>query len=472
MRLQKSTLATFSRRRFIQSSLSLALLSACSRTAIEDNDMLSMETIGVSAPFTMPTISVADFSAMPVFNILNYGAQFANLTANNLALASAIQAASEQGGGSVFIPPGEWLCGTIHLKSKINLHLAEGAVLLFSENPEDYLPVVKTTWEGMECYNYSPLIYAFECSHVSISGKGKLKAKMDVWTPWGKRPKAHMDALASLYHQASQNVPVEQRQMAYEGANLRPHFVQFNRCQHVLIEDISIENSPFWVLHPFLCKDVVIRRVNVKAHGHNNDGVDPEMTQNMLIEDCIFDQGDDAIAIKSGRNQDAWRLNTPTKNLVMRNCRIKRAHQLVAIGSELSAGVENVFVHHCQFDSGTEYEGAGNLLFIKTNERRGGLVKNIVMQDITAGHIAGSVLSIETDVLYQWRTLVPTYERRLTQIEQIQIQNINAKQAKHLCKIQGQEELPVRQVRLRNINVAMITDKPVDNQFIEDFSLT
>ena len=435
---------------------------------------MRVESINLVTPFEMPTITIPDFSYLPVFNIIDFGAeqgeQHAVKRANNNAIAKAITAASNIVGGTVLIPAGTWLCGKIHLKSYVNLHLAEGATLLFSELPEDYLPAVQTTWEGMECYNYSPLIYAINCQHVAISGKGKLKAKLDVWSVWYARPKPHMEALASLYHMSSKDVAVEDRQMVYDGANLRPQFIQFNRCQHVLIEDISIEDSPFWVLHPFLCEEVVIRRVNVKANGHNNDGVDPEMTQNMLIEDCVFEQGDDALAVKSGRNRDAWRLNTPTRNLVMRNCFIKKAHHLAVLGSELSGGIENVLIEHCQFDEVTDYEGAGNILFIKTNERRGGLIKNIYMNDIQAASIGGAVLSIETDVLYQWRTLVPTYEKRLTQIQDIYLSDIALDSAHCISNIEGQPEAPICNVNLKNIQVANILSSKVNNTNVSGFN--
>jgi polygalacturonase len=200
--------------------------------------------------------------------------------------------------------------------------------------------------------------------------------------------------------------------MAVGEAHLRPQFIQFNRCENVLLEGVTIVNSPFWVIHPFLCKNVVIRGVSVDARGPNNDGVDPEMSQNVLIENCAFNQGDDAIAVKSGRNQDAWRLNTPAKNIVIRNCRVRHGHQLLAIGSELSGGVENVLVENCAVDK--SLVGVGHLLYIKTNKRRGGYVRNIYVRNVTAGDLMFGVLGIETDVLYQWRDLVPTYEVRLT----------------------------------------------------------
>lgn len=428
-----------------------------------------------AAPFAMPSIAVPDFSASPRFLITAYGADTNDIGKTSAALSAAIAAAHQAGSGVVVVPPGLWPTRAIHLKSNVNLHLEKGAVLIFSERPEDYLPAVPSSWEGIECLNYSPLIYAYDCENVALSGEGKIFAKLDVWQVWYQRPKPHMDALIALYQMARQNVAVSERNMTEGLAHLRPQFVQFNRCRNVLIEDISIENSPFWTLHPFLCRDVVIRRVKIRAHGHNNDGIDPEMSQNVLIEDCVFDQGDDAVSVKSGRDMDAWRIGVPAKNIVMRNCLIKNGHQLMAIGSELSAGIENVHVTDCRFERSTEAPKLGertvvalnNLLYVKTNERRGGYVKNISLENIEAGTLAGSVLSVETDVLYQWKTLLPTYIRKLTPIEGLAVRNVSAEQAKFLCYIKAESALPVRDVSLHNVKVKSITDQPCVTENVE-----
>lgn len=424
-------------------------------------------TIAVEAPFDMPPITVPDFSDCVQLSIADLGATPGDKKATTEAIAAAIRQAHEAGGGTVVVPAGDWLTGRIHLKSNVNLHLEEDAVLTFSEDPEDYLPAVQTTWEGMECYNYSPLIYAYECQNVAITGKGKLKAKLDVWRDWYDRPEAHLEALKRLYEMASHDVPVEERQMVGDDANLRPQFIQFNRCENVLLEGISIENSPFWVIHPFLSRNVVIRNVSVNAHGHNNDGVDPEMSQNVLIEDCVFDQGDDAIAVKAGRNQDAWRLNTPSKNIVVRNCLVKNAHQLLAIGSELSGGVENVLVENCRLDK--EIDRVGHLLYIKTNERRGGYVDNIFMRNVSAGDVRYGVLGIETDVLYQWRDLVPTYERRLTPIGNIRISNVDVGDVDYVARMEGQDEAPIGSVSLDQIHTTRIRETDVDIRNVKGF---
>jgi polygalacturonase len=414
---------------------------------------VTIKEVVVKAPFEMPAIKIPDFSNCKKLSIVDFGAIKGDKEKTSKAINKAIDKANKMGGGIVVIPEGEWLTAKIHFKSNVNLHLDKGAILLFSEDPKDYLPAVRSTWEGYECMNYSPLIYAYQCKNIAITGEGELKAKMDVWKTWFKRPKGHMESLKRLYNLASYNKPMEERQMVNDSANFRPQFIQFNRCENILMDGVTITDSPFWTIHPFLSKNIVLRNLKVYAHGHNNDGVDPEMSQNMLIENCVFDQGDDAIAIKSGSNQDAWRLNTPSKNIVMRNCTVKNGHQLVAIGSELSGGVENVFIDKCTVVDGAKLN---HLLFIKTNERRGGYVKNIYMSNIVAGKIDQGILGIETDVMYQWRDLVPTIERRLTPIKNVYLENVKATDVKFISRVLGQKELPVENVFLKNVHADLI----------------
>jgi len=453
------------RRRLVLAGAAAPLLAACQAlpSTASSAPAVRRQPLGVSAPFEMPAIGVPDFSGMPTFNIADYGASQDETPKTSAAIVRAIAAAHDAGGGTVLIPPGNWPTGKIHFKSNVNLHLAKGATLLFSPDPADYLPAVPTSWEGLECYNYSPLVYAYDCENIAISGGGTLRARLDTWKIWYARPKPHMDALVALYDMAVKNVPLAQRDMTRGQANLRPHFIHFNRCRNVLIEDIHIVDSPFWTVHPYLCRDVVIRRADIRAHGHNNDGIDPEMSQNVLIEDVVFDQGDDAVSVKSGREFDAWRIGVPAKNIVMRNCRMKNGHQLMAIGSEIAGGVENVFVDNCHFDHADSNARSmiNNLLYVKTNERRGGFVRNIHMSNVSATRIAGGVLSVETDVLYQWKTLVPTIERRLTPIEGLHVSHVRVGEAKFVCQIKGEAALPVKDVTLEDVKVATVSGTPV-----------
>ncbi len=444
----------------------LALLCLSASFIVEPPQQVGMKAIHVKAPFAMPAIAVPDFSRAKRFSIIDFGAVPNNQAQTTLAIARAIDAAHKAGGGSVVVPKGEWLTGKIHLKSNVNLHLEKDAMLLFSGNPDDYLPAVHSTWEGMECYNYSPLIYAYQCKNVAITGEGTVMAQMDTWKVWFARPKPHMESIKRLYNLAITYTPVEQRQMVNDTAHLRPQFIQFNRCENVLLEGIAIKNSPFWTIHPYLCKNVVVRKVNVYAHGHNNDGIDPEMSQNVLVENCVFDQGDDAVAIKSGRNPEGWRLKTPSKNIVIRNCTVKNGHQLVAIGSELSGGIENVLIENCEVIDGAKLF---HLLFIKTNERMGGYVKNIYVNHVKSGKIDQGILGIETDVLYQWRNLVPTHEKRLTPIQNVFLNDVSATDVKFVSRILGQKELPIKHIQLKKVRATLVQDKAAIHENVEGF---
>ncbi|MES2238694.1 MAG: glycoside hydrolase family 28 protein [Bacteroidota bacterium] len=434
-----------------------------------DPQKVTQKEIKAEAPFGTTKIKIPDFSKCKKFSITDFGAVKGNLNKTSQAIAKAIDAANKAGGGIVVVPEGEWLTGKVHFKSNVNLHLNKGALLLFSDNPKDYLPAVHSTWEGLECYNYSPLIYAYQCKNIAITGEGTIKAKMDFWKTWADRPTAHMNSLKRLYNLSGQNVPVEQRVMVNDTANLRPQFIQFNRSENILIEGVSIRNSPFWTVHMYLSKDIVLRNLDIYAHGHNNDGFDPEMSQNILVENVTFDQGDDAIAVKSGRNPEGWRSKTPTKNLIIRNCTIKNGHQLLAVGSELSGGIENVFIDNCELLEGST---TFNLVFIKTNERMGGYVKNIYVQNIKGSKVRDGILGIETDVLYQWKNLVPTVERRLTPISDIYLKNVHAKSVKFISKIKGEKELPIKNIFLDNVTADSIEGKEKNiNENVVNFKL-
>lgn len=398
------------------------------------------------------------------FVITSYRAKAGGTVINTRAIASAIEAAAKDGGGRVVVPKGVWLTGPVHLLSGVELHLAEGAVLEFTDNPTDYLPAVHTSWEGIECYNYSPLVYAYRQHDIAITGTGTLRPRMATWRGWFARPKAHLAALSSLYTMMSTGVAVEQRQMAVGENHLRPHLIQFNRCKNVRLENFHIRQSPFWTIHMYLCDGGTVRGLDVQAHGHNNDGIDIEGSRNFLIEDCIFDQGDDAVVIKSGRNQDAWRLNTPAENIEIRNCRIIKGHTLLGIGTELSGGVRNVFMHDCTAPS------VHILLFVKTNRRRGAFVENIRMENVRA-HDARQMLGIQTDVLYQWRSLVPTYEERLTRIDGIHMRGVECDSVGCVYEIVGDPKLPVRNVTLDSIHARLATHYTGRADYVDGLTL-
>lgn len=409
------------------------------------------KTVSVDAPFGKTEVKEFVFPAKD-FNIRKYGAKADGKTVCTKAIAKAVSACNKAGGGRVVVPKGTWVTGPVHLKSNVNLHLEEGAVLSFTDNSEDYLPAVKTTWEGIECYNYSPLVYAYGCENVAITGPGTLKPRMDVWKKWFKRPEAHINASRRLYAMASTDVPVEERQMAVGENHFRPQLVQMNRCKNVLLDGFKIRESPFWTLHLFMCDGGIARNLDVYAHGHNNDGIDIEMTRNFLVEKCRFDQGDDAVVIKSGRNRDAWRTHTPSENIVIRNCTIVSGHALLGIGSEMSGGVRNVYMHDIEAPSSVH-----QVLQIKTNPRRGGFIENIYVDGVNTENTR-RIVAIYTDVMYQWRRIVPTFEVRYTKIANINVKNIKAKNTQVVYELRGDAHMPVKGVNLSDISVETVTD--------------
>lgn len=376
------------------------------------------------------------------YNVLEFGAKNDGVTLSTLAINKAIETCHDNGGGTVLISEGTFYTGAIHLLSNVNLHVAEGAVLSFSTQPKDYLPLVYTRWEGIDCYNYSPLIYAHNQTNIAITGKGKLQgnASAENWWIWKGKPEegwteAHPSQLLEHARPAldiynANEVPVENRRMG-EGFYLRPQFINFVKCTNVLIEDVTIENSPFWVIHPLFCENLVVRGIHINSLGPNNDGCDPESCKNVLIENCYFNTGDDCIAIKSGRNKDGLKANIPSENIIVRNCSMENGHGGVVMGSEISGGVRNVFVENCTMDS-PELDRA---IRIKTNSNRGGVVENIYIDRVKVGQVSEAVLRINCtyDIKKEGTdTLYPV-------IRKVYLSNIESQKSKYAVFMDGIE---------------------------------
>jgi polygalacturonase len=334
------------------------------------------------------------------FPITQFGAKGDGVTLNTGAIAAAIEACNKAGGGRVVVPAGSWLTGAVHLKSNVNLHLAQDAVLKFSRDPKHYLPLVFTRWEGIELMNYSPFIYAFEQENIAVTGKGVIDGQSDTshWWPWKglkvggwkEGEPNQLPARAKLFAMAEQNVPVAERLFG-EGSYLRPMFFQPYRCKNVLLEGVSLRGSPMWQVHPVLCTNVIVRNLDIMAHGPNTDGCDPESCKDVLIDNCTFDTGDDCIALNSGRNADGRRLHTPCENVVVRNCRMKDGHGAVTVGSQISGGVRNLFVEDCQMDS----PNLNVALRFKNNALRGGVLEDLHFRRIAVGQVSQAVIGIE-----------------------------------------------------------------------------
>lgn len=371
-----------------------------------------------------------------VFNISDFKEYGKN------AIQAAVDACEKAGGGAVHVPAGEWRSGPIHLKSNIRLCLEDGSVIRFSHRPEDYLPVVFTRWEGCECYNYSPLIYARDCENISVTGKGTLIGSGESWWSWKKLQQA---AAEKLCHAQFNGVPVSKRIFGTEEAALRPSFVQFINCKNILLEGFTITDGPQWTIHPVYCEDVIIRDIDVLTHGPNTDGLNPDSCKNVLIENCAFDTGDDCIAINSGMNEDGWRVNRPCENIEIRNCQMNGGHGGLTIGSAMSGGVRNIHAHNCRI------QGTWQGIRLKSMRGRGGYVDNAVFENLEI--IQVSEQAIQINMFYEASTVIPQ-SNSPSDFKNIVVRNISGISAGTGIEIKGLPEHKLRNISLENIRLS------------------
>jgi polygalacturonase len=334
--------------------------------------------------------------------------------------------------------------------------------------------MVFSRWEGVELMNYSPFIYAFEQENIAITGGGTIDGQADCsnWWPWKGRGQcgwkegnpSQTEARRALFEMAEKGAPVSERIFG-EGHYLRPQFIQPYRCKNILIEDVTITNSPMWEIHPVLCRNVTVQRVKIISSGPNNDGCNPESCVDVLIKDCYFDTGDDCIAIKSGRNADGRRLNAPSENIVIQGCRMKDGHGGVTVGSEISGGVRWVFAERCQMDS----PNLDRALRFKNNAMRGGIIEHVYARDIEVGEVADAVISI--DFYYEEGEA----GRFTPVVRNVGVRNLRSAKSKYAFYLRGFDRAPitdiliedssfdnaaqssvienVRQIRMRNVRV-------------------
>lgn len=372
------------------------------------------------------------------FLVKDYGGKGDGKTDCSQAFKKAIAACNTSGGGRVIVPEGVYLTGAIHLKSNVNLHLEEGAIISFFTNIDDYLPVVYTRFEGIECMNFSPLVYAFEQNNIAITGKGTLDGNANIYNWWRWKWTQKPDVTA-LCKQGDEGVAVEKRQFG-EGHKLRPSMIQPYRCKNILIEGVTIKNSPMWHIHPVLSENITVRDVTVVGHGPNNDGCNPESCKNVLIERCYFNTGDDCIAIKSGRNNDGRRVNVASENIIVRNCMMKDGHGGVVIGSEISGSARNIFAEDCIMDSPNLDRG----LRIKTNSVRGGVVENVFMRNVTIKQVKEAALKINYHYQEGDNGDFPP------KVRNVFMTNVHSQKSKYPWLIRGYDHNPIENVVLKN----------------------
>lgn len=379
------------------------------------------------------------------FDITKYGATPDGKMDCTEAIRNAIAECTKRGGGRVVVPKGEFLTGAVELKSNVNLYISEGATLRFSRDTSRY-PLVFTRWEGMECMNYSPFLYAFEQENIGITGKGTIDGNADLehWWPWkgnrqggyksGPTQKSDRD---KLYEMVAGGTPVRERVFG-PGHYLRPQFIQPYRCKNVIIDGVRLQNSPMWQVTPVLCENVTVSNLYIDSFGPNNDGCDPESCKDVLIKNCLFNTGDDCIAIKSGRNDDGRRLHTPSENIVIQGCRMKDGHGGITIGSEISGGCRNVFAENCQLDS----PHLDSALRIKNNALRGGLIENFHVRNITVGEVRLAALTVDFNYEEGAQGKYKPVCRNLT------VRNMKSQKSRYALDLQGFQTAPIENVSL------------------------
>lgn len=401
-----------------------------------------------------------------IFLITEFGASTkGEALANAQAINDAIDAANAAGGGKVVVPYGQWLTGPITLKSHVNLVVESGATLLFSTNRNHYLPIVRTRWEGIDCYNVRPLIYANNATDIAITGEGTIDGQAsneNWWYSCGAKRFGWKEGMLRtdnkntftgrplLGKMEQEKVDVEKRKMGIIDA-LRPQLINFYECQRCLIEGVTLRNSPFWVVHPCFVDHFTLRDVVIISHGPNSDGCDPESSSNVLIENCYFDTGDDCIAIKSGRNNDGRAIDRRSENMIVRHCKMKNGHGGVVVGSEITSGYKNLWVEDCDMDS-PELE---RVIRIKTNTCRGGVIENIFVRNIRVGECKEAVLKINLDY---WprevcnRIYPPT-------VRNVQLENVTSKKSKYGVMFVGLEDKAnIQDISIKNCSFSGVAD--------------
>ena len=442
--------------RYLKTLLLALLLPACAFAAgWDDNEYKRIEQ-----SIQLPKIAERQFL------ITSFGAKTtATAAQNQKAINKVISLVSKKGGGKVIIPKGIWNTGAIELKSHVNLVLEEGATLHFAFEPKLY-PLVRTSWEGLACWNYSPCIYAYKATDIAITGKGTIDGggNNDTFWQWNGSPRfgfkegvtkesQKLGSRSKLLKMAEDGVPFDERKFGM-GYGLRPQLVNMVHCERILIKDVKMINSPFWVIHPLLSKNITVDGVYVWNEGPNGDGCDPEACENVLIQNCVFHTGDDCIAIKSGRNNDGRLWNQPSKNIIIRNCKMEDGHGGVVIGSEISGGCENVYAENCVMDS----PHLERILRIKTNNCRGGQVQNINMRNVVVGQCKEAVVKINLD--YEKKEIC--YRGFEPIVNNVNVENVTCQKSDYGVLIIGRDSLEnVYDINIKNCKFDGVVKEPV-----------
>ena len=410
--------------------LSLAASAAIDSLRSGHRDAILAQITGASLPERTLTIT-------------SFGAKGDGKTDCKPAFDKAMKRAAKVGGARIVVPAGTyWLEGPIHFVSNVNLELQEGATLKFSPEPSSYLPLVKTSWEGTFVQNYSPFIYGYGLENVAITGRGTIDGNAgSTFATWRSKQREGQQLSRQMNHQ---EVPVAERNFG-EGYWLRPQLIQFFNCRNITLSGVFITNAPFWCIHLLKSENVICRGLRYDAKLVNNDGIDPEYTRNVLIEDIEFNNGDDNVAIKCGRDNDGWTTATPSENIIIRHCKFKGLHGVV-LGSEMSAGVQRIFIEDCTYAG---YCKRG--IYIKTNPDRGGFIRDIYVNNCEFDEVED--LFYVTS-MYGGEGLDNVH---FTEVSGIHVDNLRCRKVRAAgLVLQGTEAKPITDVTFNRVNIGEV----------------
>lgn len=395
-----------------------------------------------------------------IYDIKSLGADTSGKVACTDLIKQSIKNASAEGGGTIYFPAGTYLTAAIHLESNITLDIESGAVLKFSTIFEDYLPFVKVRWEGVFMNSLSPLIYADKAENITIKGRGVIDGQGHTWWKESRRlideirkdgKTSATNKLQQMWLDANKGIKVSPYyESTLERKFFRPPFIQFHESKNILIEGITIINSPFWTINPIGCDDLLIHGVTINnpssnPKGHNTDGINPESCRNVRISDCFLSVGDDCITIKSGRDEDGRNYGRPCENITITNCIMLAGHGGVVIGSEMSGGVKKVTISNCVFN-GTD---AG--IRLKSSRGRGGIVEEIRVDNIVMNNIQRNAFIF--DLFYDKDSKEEPVSERTPVFRNVHISNVTGSDVKKIGYITGINEMPISEISFSNINM-------------------
>ncbi len=385
--------------------------------------------------------------ANPAHNIVDYGAVSDGETLNTKSIQKAIDICFQKGGGTVYIPSGTFLTGAIELKSNICLYIESGAVLLFSDDPQNY-PPVRTRWAGTMCYAHHPLIFAREAKNVTICGAGIVDGQGKAW--WQRfadvRYEKNYEPQTKIEKEfARLNKGISGGYMEWAHYHFRPPLIQFYSCDNVTIRDVILQNSPFWTVHPLFSKNINIENVTIKGphDSPNTDGIDIDSSSQIRIQGCHISVGDDCIVLKSGLDQEGRDIGIPTEDVTIMNCTMYAGHGGIVVGSEMSADVRNVVISNCVFN------GTDRGIRLKSRRGRGGIVENIRVSNIIMQEVKEAIVM---NMFYESGPPHPSVADAIPIFRNIQMSQIQISNSVKFGYLRGLKDMPLQNIRLSDIS--------------------